>query len=178
MGFCCHVTTLKSNTQLSESMPDKFSAFLSLTNRWLIASVDLLSGFQLSTNLELKLEARLVPNYRLSKKPVLISFSSRDQKCCPLQIFSFSSLSLWETEPVWVSSFSSEVRLIQLVEQKWWDPTKKTAKYIKWSNQKTKQKKVKTLSDFQNQDSTTISNPKCYALSIFMPWFHYRILKC
>lgn len=91
-----------------------------------MASADLLHVFQLSTNLELKLEARLVPKYRLSKKPALISFSSQDRKCCLLQIFSFFSPSLWETEPVWVSSFSSEVRLIQLVYlvQKWWDPTK------------------------------------------------------
>lgn len=87
-------------------------------------------GFQLSTNLEAKLEVRLLQQHCLSKKPALISFSSQRQKCCPLQFFSFSSLSSWRAVPVWASSFSSELRLIQLVDlvQKWWDPTKKEPK--------------------------------------------------
>lgn len=100
-----------------------------LTNHCLMANVELLPGFQLSTNLELKLEGRVGLKNLPSKKPALISFSSRGQKCCyPLQIFSFSSQFWWETEPVWVSSFSSEVWLIPLVSpvQEWWDPTKKT----------------------------------------------------
>lgn len=81
----------------------------------LVASVDLLRGLHLSTNLELKLEARPLLKHHLLKRPPLFSPSSRAQKCCPLQTFSFSSLSWWENDPVWIFSFSSEVQLVYLV---------------------------------------------------------------
>lgn len=55
--------------------------------------------FNSQTDLELKLRAKSLDlKCRLSRKPALISFSSPGQRsCCPLQIFSSSSVSWWET---------------------------------------------------------------------------------
>lgn len=116
----CHIWQFKA--QDSTALVNTYQPWSYLTSYWLMANEP--SWFQLSTDLELKLEVRLALKYLLSKKQALISFSSQGQTFCLLQISSFSSQSSWETEPVWVSSFSSEVWLIQLacLVQKWWDP--------------------------------------------------------